>query len=187
MGQPCKVCQPQPPIPPQKRQRPQPAILVLSLQAATGVTAVTDPCVWRIVENGLQSEISAERKKFWPAVMVQQTLQEDPSQSRRALAAAAKRQVSDEEEEARLHNLQSLHLICPPTPTQLHVPAGLKQFSPFKFILNAAHDTLPHNANLHLWGKKASDTCPLCHADNQNLVHVLNLFQVALNLRCYNT
>ena len=73
-----------------------------------------------------------------------------------------------------------------PTPTQLHVPAGLKQFSPFTFILNAAHDTLPHNANLHLWGKKASDTCPLCHADNQNLVHVLNLCQVALNLRRNN-
>jgi len=57
---------------------------------------------------------------------------------------------------------------------------------PFKFILNAAHDTLPHNANLCLWRKKASDTCPLCHADSQNLVHVLNLFQVALNLRRYN-
>ena len=40
-----------------------------------------------------------------------------------------------------------------------------------------------HNANLHLWGEKASDTCPLCHADKQNLVHVLNLCQVALNLR----
>ena len=57
---------------------------------------------------------------------------------------------------------------------------------PFKFILNAAHDTLPHNANLHLWGKKVSDTCPLCHADSQNLVQVLNLCQVALNLRRYN-
>ena len=48
------------------------------------------------------------------------------------------------------------------------------------------HDMLPHNANLHLWGKKASDTCPLCHADNHNLVHVLNLCQIALNLRRYN-
>ncbi len=24
----------------------------------------------------------------------------------------------------------------------------------WKFVLNAAHDTLPHNANIHLWGKK---------------------------------
>ena len=60
------------------------------------------------MENGLQSEISAERKKFRPAVMVQQTMQEDPSRSRRAPAAAAKRRVSDEEEETCLHNLQSL-------------------------------------------------------------------------------
>ena len=77
---------------------------------------------------------------------------------------------------------------APPTPTQL--PAGLKQFSPFQMnpsnSSSMQHDTLSHNANLHLWGKKASDTCPLCHADNQNLVHVLNLCQVALNLRHYN-
>ena len=69
----------------------------------------------RIAENGLQSEISAEQKKFQPAVMVQQTMQEDPSWSRMALAAAAKRRVSDEEEETRLCDLQSLprqgHLI----------------------------------------------------------------------------
>ena len=44
-----------------------------------------DPCVSRIAENGLQSEISAERKKFRPAVMVQQTMQEDPSRSGKAL------------------------------------------------------------------------------------------------------
>ena len=50
-----------------------------------------DPCVRRTAEDGLQSEISAEWKKFRPAVMVQQTMQDDPSQSRRALAAAAKR------------------------------------------------------------------------------------------------
>ena len=67
-----------------------------------------DPCVRRIAEKGLQSEISAERKKFRSEFMVQQTMQEDPSRSRMALAAAAKRQVSDEEEEARLHNFQCL-------------------------------------------------------------------------------
>ena len=31
-------------------------------------------------------------------------------------------------------------------------------------------------------GKKASDTCALCHADSQNLVPDLNLCQVALDL-----
>ena len=57
---------------------------------------------------------------------------------------------------------------------------------PFTFVLNAAHDTLPHNANLHLWRKKASDICPLCHEDSQNLIHVLNSCRVALEWRHYN-
>ena len=122
-----------------------------------------DPCVRRSAEKGLQSEISAEWKKFQPAVMVQQTMQEDPSRSRMALAATAKRQVSDEEEEARLHNLQCLprqgHLIRSSNPNTATCWAEAVQSlpdEPFKFILNAAHDTLPHNATLHLWRKKAS-------------------------------
>ena len=70
------------------------------------ILTLADPCVWRICrkwfsENGLQSEIIVEWKKFCPAVMVQQTMQEDPSRSRMALAAAVKRRVSDEEEETR--------------------------------------------------------------------------------------
>ena len=56
----------------------------------------------------------------------------------------------------------------------------------FKFALNAAHDTLPHNANLHLWKKKDHDTCTLCGDDHQNLVHVHNSCRVARNLRQYN-
>jgi len=40
--------------------------------------------------------------------------------------------------------------------------------------------------NLHLWGKKDDDICPLCLKDSQNLVHVLNSCQVARDLRRYN-
>ena len=56
----------------------------------------------------------------------------------------------------------------------------------FKFALNAAHDTFPHNANLHLWKKKDHVTCILCGDDHQNLVHVLNSCRVARDLRRYN-
>ena len=42
-----------------------------------------------------------------------------------------------------------------------------------RFTLNAAVDTLPHNANLHLWKKKESDCCPLCK-ERQTLIHTLN-------------
>ena len=54
-----------------------------------------------------------------------------------------------------------------------------------KFALNAALDTLPHNANLHLWQKKSSSACHLC-GNNQSLLHVLNNCSVARDLSHYN-
>ena len=54
-----------------------------------------------------------------------------------------------------------------------------------KFTLNAAQDTLPHNANLHLWKKLSSPNCPLCF-DRQTLLHTLNHCPVALLSRRYN-
>ena len=81
------------------------------------------------------------------------------------------------------------HMIRSTTPNTATIWAKAVQSlpeEPFKFVLNAAHDTLPHNANLHLWRKKASDTCPLCREDSQNLIHVLNSCRVALELRRYN-
>ena len=54
-----------------------------------------------------------------------------------------------------------------------------------KFTLSAAHDTLPHNANLHLWRKVPSPNCPLC-SSRQTLLHVLNNCPVALQNRRYN-
>ena len=55
-----------------------------------------------------------------------------------------------------------------------------------KFALNATHDTLPHNSNLHLWRKRESSNCSLCQQPRQNLIHVLNNCQKALDLRRYN-
>ena len=52
---------------------------------------------------------------------------------------------------------------------------------PFKFALNAVHDTLPHNANVHLWKKKTTDLCPLC-GEHQMLIHLLNVCNNALHL-----
>ena len=42
-----------------------------------------------------------------------------------------------------------------------------------RFALNAVTNTLPHNTNLQLWGKKPSATCQLC-PERQTLQHVLN-------------
>ena len=51
-----------------------------------------------------------------------------------------------------------------------------------KFTLNAVQDTLPHNANLHLWKKLPSPNCPLC-SERQTLLHSLNHCPVALKSR----
>ena len=51
-----------------------------------------------------------------------------------------------------------------------------------KFSLNASLDTLLTNRNLHMWGKKAYDTCPLCQNAKETLLHVLNNCPVALEL-----
>ena len=54
-----------------------------------------------------------------------------------------------------------------------------------RFALNSVTNTLPHNANLHLWGKKPSAICQLC-PERQTLQHVLNHCTTALEKRRYN-
>ena len=56
----------------------------------------------------------------------------------------------------------------------------------FRFALNATHDVLPRNANLHLWKKHSSSSCSICHQPDQNLVHGLNNCKVALDLPRYD-
>ena len=71
---------------------------------------------------------------------------------------------------------------------EIEIWANTIQFLPpqqIRFVLNAAVDTLAHNANLHLWGKKETDACPLC-GERQTLIHVLNNCRVALDLCRYN-
>ena len=43
----------------------------------------------------------------------------------------------------------------------------------------------PTHANLHLWKKKESSSCPLC-GEKQSLIHVLNACSVARDKRHYN-
>ena len=54
-----------------------------------------------------------------------------------------------------------------------------------KFAMNAVTDTLPHNANLHMWAKMPSATCKICPG-KQTLVHVLNCCSTALMNRRFN-
>lgn len=52
------------------------------------------------------------------------------------------------------------------------------------FALNSLTDTLPHNANLHLWKKVSSAACDLC-GNPQTLLHVLNSCPYVLEKRRY--
>ena len=78
--------------------------------------------------------------------------------SRKILNKAAKVKVMKEDDQLRLCELQSLprqgHLIRSAPPDVPAIWSEAIQGLPdeqFKFALNAAHDTIPHNSNLFLW------------------------------------
>ena len=182
------TCPPPPPPPP-------PSSLYQRLQVSRQCQLLTssDPTVRMIAERNLASEVSCKRNKFRPAVMIQQVMKEDPSCTRKSLRIASMKKLKNEEDETRADNLKSLprqgQMMRIATPEAAPIWAKTIQYLPqhvFKFALNAAHDTLPHNANLHLWKKRSSSNCTLCHQPAQNLIHVLNNCQVALQLRRYD-
>ena len=125
-------------------------------------------------------------------MVVRDALTEDPGRTRKALAAAAKRKVKNREDSQRLLQVQDLQkqgeMLRATTSDTAAVWAKAVQALPsntMKFALNAAHDTLPHNANLQLWKKKDNAAFPLC-GERQSLLHVLNNRKVARDLRRYN-
>jgi len=176
-----QICKPQPSLSPQREWRSQSAISGIPLQQLQvsrqcQLLTSSDSCVRRIAEKGLQCEELAQWKKFHLAIIVRDTMQQDTSLSRKALRVAAKRSVTKEDDHARLSQLQSLlrqgHMVQSSPPDMPAIWAEAVQGLPdeqFKFALNAAHDTLPHNANLHLWKKKDRDTCTLC-GDDQGFI-----------------
>ena len=151
--------------------------------------ASINPCVCHLAEKHLKED-QLTRKIFKPAVVV--ALAEDPSCSRNALAAAAKKKVKSQEDADRLLQVQDLQkqgeMLRTTTSSTGTLWAKAVQALPsntMKFPLNVAHDNLPHNANLQLWKKKDNATCPLC-GERQSLLHVLNNCKVARNLWRYN-
>ena len=151
-----------------------------------------DGSVRLLAERNLQHELNLTRKSFKPAVTVRDTMVEDPSRSRKTLSAAVKRRIQEKDSNDRLSQLEKLEkqgqMIASVEENEIEIWANTVQSLPaqqMRFVLNAVVDTLPHNANLHLWGKKETDACPLC-GERQTLIHVLNNCKVALDLRRYN-
>ena len=151
-----------------------------------------DPCVRYLAEKGLQHDLTLSRKKFKASVVVRNALAEDPNRNRKSLVSAAKRATQQAEDVRRETELKSLEkqgqMMRIASPDGACLWSKAVQSLPaeqMRFALNAAVDTLPHNANLHLWKKKESDCCPLCR-ERQTLIHTLNNCEVALGQRRYN-
>ena len=153
-----------------------------------------DPITQHISKITIRREESQNRAKFQPSLTAREVMAADPGARRQILTKRSRNRVVAEDAEDRLSHAQSLVV-----QGQLHhltdsdgasVWADVVQALPpetMKFALNAAQDTLPHNANLSVWRREAglSSECKLCH-QRQTLLHVLNNCKVALDLRRYN-
>ena len=153
-----------------------------------------DPITKQVTKIQIQKEEMQKRAKFQPMLTVRDVDAADPGGRRQTIMKRAKNLVMTEDTEERLDHAKSLA-----TQGQLHhvvdedaavLWSEVVQSLPpecMKFVLNAAQDTLPHNANLSVWRRDAglSSQCKLC-GKRQTLLHVLNHCQVALELRHFN-
>ena len=117
----------------------------------------------------------------------------DPGMPRKRLSTVAKKVVQDDNHQQMLQGLQGLerqgHMSCCSSPESAQICAeALKMLTDeqFKFALNSAVDTLPHNLNLRPWNKRENAACTLC-GDEQSLIHVLNICRVARDERRFNS
>ena len=131
--------------------------------------------------------------KFKPAVLVNSIRAQHPSKCRQGVAGMAKRLLVEEEAEERHEQLCRLPTQgdttrrLEGTVRELWVTAVQRLPSEaMKFALNDSLDTLPNNSNLHMWGKRSSDTCALCSQQCQPILHVLNKCPMAMELRRYS-
>ena len=152
----------------------------------------SDHCVRHIAERSLKKDLTLKRSKFRPSVVVRDGMVANPDFSRQSLSKIAKAVVQEETFDERHEQLLGLQregqmFQCASSDAAAIWGRVLLQLSDDhrKFAINSAVDTLPHNANLHLWRKRNNNTCFLC-GDRQSLIHVLNICPVALQARRFN-
>ena len=164
----------------------------LKCAMAASHTASKDSLVRHIATQKTLAENSNQRSCFTPYQEVIHVMQEDPGSNRKQLMKSVKARISAEDREHRIKHCQSLSIqsqtMRPPinrAPVLWSMTVTKLPEHVFKFALNAITDTLPHNANVHLWKKSPLPTCKLC-PDKQTLSHVLNSCSTALNHRRFN-
>ena len=160
----------------------------------TKMIQLFDPGVRKAADIPLAEERGRQRMKFRPTTLVDSIISEDQHRSSKALSTVAKALLVEEEDSEKHQSLCQLSL-------QGEMARSWESSSPelwaravqdlppepMKFALNASLNTLPTNANLHTWGKKPTDICPLCQTTRQTLVHVLNNCPRAMELRRYSS
>ena len=141
----------------------------------------SDHCVRHIAERSLQRDLTLKRGKFTPSVVVREVMIGNLDFTRKSLSNGAKVVVQEEACEERHGQLLGLErggqmFRCASTDAAGTWGRVLMELSDEhrKFAINSAVDTLPHNANLHLWRRRSDDNCPLC-GKRQTLIHVLNI------------
>ena len=164
----------------------------LQVSKAARYTCSRDPMVRAIASRETRREATQQRPIFKPFQEVIQAMKDDPGASSKQLSTRAKKQVEAADTEARLTHSTSLVVQNQPlkdnTSRAPHLWSSTIATLPervFKFALNSLTDTLPHNANLHLWKKLPSPSCNLC-GQRQTLLHILNACPHALEKRRYN-
>ena len=165
----------------------------LQVAKAAAYSCSRDHLVRAIASHNTRREANQQRPAFKPYQEVIKAMQEDPGASSKQLSTRAKKLVEAADTETRLSHSTSLAVQNRPlkdndsraprlwSSTITTLPERV-----FKFALNSLTDTLPHNANLHLWKKLPSPACNLC-GHRQSLLHVLNACPYTLEKRRYNT
>jgi hypothetical protein len=150
------------------------SVLYKRLQVArqSQLLTSTDPCVWHMAEKALQRDLTLKRLRFKPSVVIREVMEGNPDFTRKSLSNGAKLLVEEETYEGKRSHLLSLEregqMFRSASPDAAELwGSTLVQFSddPRKFALNSALDTLPHNANLHLWGRREVTTVPSVRSD----------------------
>ena len=163
----------------------------LQVAKAAAYTYSQDPLVRVIATQETRKEATQTRSTFKPYQVVVAAMQENPGATLKQVRERAKSRVEEVDTDARLYHSTSLSRQNLPLRDDSRAPqlwsATIFTLTEqvLRFALNSLTDTLPHNANLHLWKRITTPVCILC-VERQTLLHVLNACPYALNRKRYN-
>ena len=148
-----------------------------------------DATVHLIASKKTAAEEMSTRVDFKPHQEVVEVMRDDPGASRSQIVRRVRERVTVADDSRRLEDFRQLTVQgdisrCFDDQASSIWAQALWELPEkvMKFTLNAAQDTLPHNANLHVWKKLSSPNCSLCF-DRQILLHTLNHWSRRYNQR----